>query len=209
MNRTYGKIAHTGCMGTKMNSMESILAGIEAGADYIEIDIRFAGSGPVLTHDPIEEDLTYLTLGEALEAIRPVSGLKVALDLKEWDRIGEAADLLKKHDMIHRAVYLGNFMEDMDRLRSLGGGVPCFPNVYPEQVWGLDEEALDLLGKKISAAGAAAVGMNYTAVTRQIAAAWHRHGILLSVWTVDDPEAIERMASWGADFITSDRPDLL
>ena len=209
MNRNYRVIAHTGCMNTKMNSLESIRAGIRAGASYIEIDIRFSPSGPVLTHDPIVPGNSYLSLEEALDVIRDVPGLNAALDLKEWDRVSEIAAILKTYDMLDRAVYLGNFMEDMDQMLALGGGIPCFPNVYPEQIRGLSEGELDCLAKKVRSAGAAAVGMNHIAVTKQAADAWHRHGVLLSVWTVDEPDEIEKMAAYGADFITSNRPDLL
>lgn len=209
MNRNYRVIAHTGCMNTKMNSLESIRAGIRAGAAYIEIDVRFSPSSPVLTHDPIVPGNSYLSLEEALGVIREVPGLNVALDLKEWDRIGELASLLEACDMLGRAVYLGNFMEDMDQMLALGRGVPCFPNVYPEQVRELDEEELDRLAQKVRSAGATAVGMNHIAVTKQVADAWHRHGVLLSVWTVDDPDEVEKMAAYGADFITSNRLDLL
>ena len=209
MNRNYRVIAHTGCMNTKMNSLESIQAGIRAGAAYIEIDVRFSPSGPVLTHDPIVPGNSYLSLEEALDVIREVPGLNAALDLKEWDRISEIAALLEKCDMLGRAVYLGNFMEDMDKMLALGGGVPCFPNVYPEQVRGLGEEELDRLAEKVRSAGATAVGMNHIAVTKQVADAWHRHGILLSVWTVDEQEEIEKMAVYGADFITSNHLELL
>ncbi|HIZ78195.1 MAG TPA: glycerophosphodiester phosphodiesterase [Candidatus Lachnoclostridium stercorigallinarum] len=200
-------IAHTGCMNTKMNSMESVLAGIREKADYIEVDVRFLENRPVLTHDRPLEGEKYVPLEEAVLAVRDGGSCRLALDLKEWDRIGELAVLLKACGMEKRAVYLGNFMEDMEKMTALGGGVPCFPNVYPEQVHGLDEKGLEVLAEKIRVLGVRTVGMNFKAVTPEVVKAFHQQGISLSVWTVDEEEDIRRMADMGADFITSDRPD--
>ncbi len=45
--------AHTGCEGTAENSLDSIVAGVEAGADAVEIDVRATADGVgVLLHDP-------------------------------------------------------------------------------------------------------------------------------------------------------------
>ncbi len=46
-------------------------------------------------------------------------------------------------------------------------------------------------------------------VSERFIRAAHRHNIPVHVWTVDDPEAMKRLLSWGVDGIQSDRPDLL
>ena len=202
-------IAHTGCMGTKMNSRESILAGIQEQADYIEVDVRFLGDRAVLTHDRPELGNEYLSLEEAVRLVRDAEPVRLALDLKEWDRIGEVAALLEQYDMLGRSVYLGNFMEDMDAMMRWGKGVACFPNVYPEQAAGLDEDGRKSLAERVKRLGARAVGMNYRAVTPELIQALHEQGIMLSAWTVELETDMRRLMAWGADFITSDRPDLV
>ena len=202
-------IAHTGCMGTKMNSRESILAGIQEQADYIEVDVRFLGDRAVLTHDRPELGNEYLSLEEAVRLVRDAEPVRLALDLKEWDRIGEVAALLEQYDMLGRSVYLGNFMEDMDAMMRWGKGVACFPNVYPEQAAGLDEDGRKSLAERVKRLGARAVGMNYRAVTPELIQALHEQGIMLSAWTVELETHMRRLMAWGADFITSDRPDLV
>lgn len=202
-------IAHTGCMGTKMNSRESILAGIQEQTDYIEVDVRFLGDRAVLTHDRPELGNEYLSLEEAVRLVRDAEPVRLALDLKEWDRIGEVAALLEQYDMLGRSVYLGNFMEDMDAMMRWGKGVACFPNVYPEQAAGLDEDGRKSLAERVKRLGARAVGMNYRAVTPELIQALHEQGIMLSAWTVELETDMRRLMAWGADFITSDRPDLV
>ena len=202
-------IAHTGCMGTKMNSRESILAGIQEQADYIEVDVRFLGDRAVLTHDRPELGNEYLSLEEAVRLVRDAEPVRLALDLKEWDRIGEVAALLEQYDMLGRSVYLGNFMEDMDAMMRWGKGVACFPNVYPEQAAGLDEDGRKSLAERVKRLGARAVGMNYRAVTPELIQALHEQGIMLSAWTVELETDMRRLMAWGADCITSDRPDLV
>ena len=202
-------IAHTGCMGTKMNSRESILAGIQEQADYIEVDVRFLGDRAVLTHDRPELGNEYLSLEEAVRLVRDAEPVRLALDLKEWDRIGEVAALLEQYDMLGRSIYLGNFMEDMDVMMRWGKGVACFPNVYPEQAAGLDEDGRKSLAERVKRLGARAVGMNYRAVTPELIQALHEQGTMLSAWTVELETDMRRLMAWGADFITSDRPDLV
>lgn len=46
-------------------------------------------------------------------------------------------------------------------------------------------------------------------VTPAFVRAAHRRNIPVQVWTVDDPDDMRRLLSWGVDGIQSDRPDLL
>ena len=57
--------------------------------------------------------------------------------------------------------------------------------------------------------GAAAVTVDRWAVTARLCAAAHRLGLHLTAWTVNRPRAAAAMRRRGADFITTDRPDLL
>ncbi len=51
------------------------------------------------------------------------------------------------------------------------------------------------------------VGRTLVVTPRFIADA-HRAGIPVKVWTVDDPEDMRRLISWGVDALISDRPDV-
>ena len=44
--------AHSGCNNTPPNSLESVITGMESGADFVEVDVRTTKDGlPVLFHD--------------------------------------------------------------------------------------------------------------------------------------------------------------
>ncbi len=75
--------AHSGCEGTPDNSMESILKGIELGADCIEIDIRMDPQGRMwLTHNEIDDYSNFVTLETAFRIIAE-NDAAVNCDLKE------------------------------------------------------------------------------------------------------------------------------
>ena len=46
-------------------------------------------------------------------------------------------------------------------------------------------------------------------VTEALIKTVHARGIKIATWTVNTPEEMRRLAGWGVDGITSDRPDEL
>ncbi len=47
------------------------------------------------------------------------------------------------------------------------------------------------------------VDIEYLILTRELTEKLHSVGLKINVWTVDDPEIAEMLASWGVDYITS------
>ena len=56
--------------------------------------------------------------------------------------------------------------------------------------------------------GAADAGLQYTLVNEAVMDAARAAGLGVGVWTVNDEEAMRRMAALGVDVVTTDRPDL-
>jgi glycerophosphoryl diester phosphodiesterase len=57
--------------------------------------------------------------------------------------------------------------------------------------------------------GASYVGVEKSWLTEPLYRELRSRGLGVGVWTVDEPEAMRKLASMGVDFITSNRPDLL
>ena len=86
--------AHTGCLGTKANSLDSLRAALESGANAVEFDVRFQTDGtPVLSHDAVQDYGKSPRLADAFALIAQKDGVQVNLDLKQTDHLPEIARL--------------------------------------------------------------------------------------------------------------------
>ncbi len=65
------------------------------------------------------------------------------------------------------------------------------------------------LAHMVRAAGVRLASLKYDLVNRDLVHEMHREGILVGVWTVNDPAAIASMVDAHVDAIGSDRPDLV
>ena len=99
--------AHTGCEGTAENSLASIITGIEAGADAVEIDVRTTADGVgVLLHDPCIRvsgsggvPVASLSLAKLRRVERRLKGT-----VPEWDEpvalLDDALALVRDYDVM-------------------------------------------------------------------------------------------------------------
>jgi len=149
--------AHSGCEDTPENSLESLMAGIAAGADTVEIDVRATRDGtPILMHDQfigrngvdvsVEQldidELTALcsvanpefpagrpitTLEEALELLSSRT-IMVNLDLKDDGCIDGVVTLVRKHGHGERVILTGCTPARAKVLRSVAPDLPVLLN---------------------------------------------------------------------------------
>jgi glycerophosphoryl diester phosphodiesterase len=76
-------------------------------------------------------------------------------------------------------------------------------NLLPDaSVQFLTGEYDDTLPERLKSEGLD-LDIHYSALTEERIRTLHANGIKVNCWTVDDPEAAEKLASWGVDFITS------
>ena len=99
---------------------------------------------------------------------------------------------------------------DMPRsyLSQLAGSPGEGATVYPGSPW-LDgaDEALDDLPGTIAALGGSAWAPYLPDVTARDVEAAHAHDLVVNVWTVNEPDDIERMVAFGVDGICTDYPE--
>jgi glycerophosphoryl diester phosphodiesterase len=199
---------------------------IAAGADGIELDVRLDGEGHVVVfHDSVLTRLTgragqmeQLSAGErAALRVRgePVPLLAEVLSTFDTDvnveikanRFGRAGELVAATAKVIRGsgradrVLVSSF--DPVALVQLYRHLPGVASAHLFH----EDQSLALrrgwVGRWI---GASAVHPQHTLVDEASLARWHRAGLPVNVWTVNDPGELRRLAALGVDGVFADDP---
>ena len=209
------------------NTMAAFDRGMAAGADGLELDVHLSRDGVVVVHHDRLLDRTTRATGPIRErtaaelgsfdvpALRDVlarhTGARIIIELKE-----PGADLARAVvEEVHRAgaverVCLGSFSSSVLRaaraidpqIATSGGRMDVRLALYrswinltpgrpPYQAFQVPE----LSGRT-------------RVVSPRFVRLAHKAGLVVQVWTVDDPEEMRRLLDWGVDGIISDRPDV-
>ncbi len=147
------------------------------------------------------------TIGEVLEALPT---MRFVVEVKEGRVQRPLLDALLAAGATDRVIVAGERHEDRTLLFA----------EYPGPVSGSVEQLarfsvltrlrLDWLwAPRIDVASVPEVWKGRRVVTPKLIRDFHRHGIAVQVWTVNEPEDMERLLDWGVDGIVTDRPDLL
>lgn len=200
--------AHTGCMDTKENSLDSIKIGVENGADIVEFDLYFTENGePVLAHDePVGGEVT---LDEAFEYISRFDNIKVNVDIKTCDALEKVYPTAQKYGIENRIFYTGVKDEYVDFVKTDSPEMTYFLNVDVKKSKADDKEYLISLVEKVKNAGANGINFNYKNATKELVEVFHENGLLVSIWTVDDEFNMYKILSFEPDNITTRHPDKL
>jgi glycerophosphoryl diester phosphodiesterase len=220
--------AHRG--GSKLGPENTVLAfdrGLEAGADGLELDVRLSrdglvivhhdlllgrtsrGAGPV--HDHTAEELAAFDVPTLRAVLDRYPHAKMIIELKQPDSgLARAAIEEVRRARAAGRVCLGSF--SVRALRAVR-------RIEPEMATsaGTMEARLALYRSWI---GLSPGRVPYQAFqvpewsggTRVVSPRFvrlaHQAGLVVQVWTVDDPDDIRRLLQWGVDGIISDRPDI-
>lgn len=200
--------AHTGCMGTKANSLESITAGAQNGANTVEFDLNFnIDNNPVLSHDsPVGGEIT---LDEAFAKVAEYDNLLVNVDLKSTVAIEKIVPLAKKHNILERIFFTGVDESFVKAVKTRTPEVDYYLNmsVLPEKQQ--TEEYLLSLVNKVKECGAVGINFHKDNATTALVDVFHNNGLLVSIWTVDEEEEMYRILSLSPDNITTRYPNVL
>jgi glycerophosphoryl diester phosphodiesterase len=201
--------------------------GLKAGADGLELDVRLSRDGVVVVHHDDRLDRTTSATGPVnartaaelaeleVPALRDVLAryprTGIIIDVKDGDRVLAAAVV----DEVRRAgaserVCLGSF--SLTALRAVRAAAPDIATSASRF-----EVRLALYR---SWCGVSPGRPAYKAFqvpetrgsTRVVSPRFvklaHRAGIVVQVWTVDEPDDMRRLLDWGVDGIITDRPDV-
>lgn len=200
--------AHTGCMETEDNSLESITAGAQYGADIVEIDLFFTEDGtPVLSHDAPKGN--EVTLEQAFKKVSEYDTLRVNVDVKVCTALEKVKQLAEQYGIKDRIFFTGLFENDIPTAKAACPNVPYWLNVDVRPKLLHTQKYLQSLVAKVRDCGAVGINMNENNATKELVDAFHANGLDVSLWTVNEVDDMKKAIEMSPDNITTRRPDLL
>ena len=223
------KIGHRGAKGYfAENTLESIQKALNFGVDAIEIDVHRCKTGELVVIHDFTLDRTTNGSGEvAKKTLSEIKGLNVEdefgiplltevldfiegkctinIELKGLNTATATAKIIKKYvaekNWTYKDFIVSSFQKnELFQLRKLDEKV-ALGILSKASV----TEAIEL-GKLLKAS---AIHPSLGIITRDNVKASHKAGFNVNVWTVNEPEDIQRMREFGVDGIISDFPDRL
>ena len=200
--------AHTGCVDSKDNSLESIEKGAENGAKIVEFDLNFtADKTPILSHDDPKGG--EVTLEQAFEKLSEYETLGANVDVKNTANLAGVQALAEQYGLLDRIFYTGIALSDVEAVRRNSPKIRYFLNVNIEKSKNRDADYIASLVRTVSDCGAIGINFSKKYATEEFVRAFHDAGLLVSVWTADSDYDIYRVLSLSPDNITTRRPDKL
>ena len=223
------KIGHRGAKGyLAENTLESIQKSLNFGVDAIEIDVHRCKTGELVVIHDFTLDRTTNGSGEvAKKTLTEIKALKVEdefeiplltevldfiqgkctinIELKGLNTATATAEIIKKYiaekNWTYKDFIVSSFQKnELFQMRKLDENV-ALGILSKASV----TEAIEL-GKLLKAS---AIHPSLGIITRDNVKASHKAGFSVNVWTVNEPEDIQRMREFGVDGIISDFPDRL
>jgi len=214
-------IGHRGASATyNENTIEAFVAAVDQGADGIELDVRrTADDVLVVYHDAhlksgemvrrlnaSELPSSIPTLVEALEACGDtwvnieIKNLPQDPDYDSEHGISVAvAGLVRAFDAADRVIISSFDISGLDRLRAADDGIPTAWLVWAQG------DSNSLLERAV-AHEMAAIHPHDLLVDEVFVQRAHDLGLEVNVWTIDDPNRIREMHTFGVDGIITNHP---
>ena len=200
--------AHTGCMGTQQNSLDSMKVGKGNGANIIEFDLRCDNNGDlVLSHD--EPKGGEIPLNEAFALLSSLENTKANVDIKMTDELEKVYPLAKEYNVADKIFYTGVKDEFVEPVRKGSPEMEYYLNVSVNKSKRKDREYLLSLVEKVKKAGAIGINFKYTSASKELVDVFHENGLLVSIWTVNSKFKMPKILSLAPDNITTRKPDKL
>jgi glycerophosphoryl diester phosphodiesterase len=224
-------VAHRGnSSAAPENTMAAFKSALDAGIRLVELDVHLSGDGQVIVmHDADVRRTTngsgslgnmtlaeikeldagtwfspqfagekVPTLREVLNLIRGRAG--VYIEIKDEDKIlaDKVLKLLADTGMSENAVIISFIEKSLARVKELA----------PEQITSLLSCNPDIIERAIEL-NTDGISPAHGIVDRQFVEKAHKAGFFVAVWTVDEPEDLQRMLEAGVDTITSNKPETI
>lgn len=200
--------AHTGCMNTKANTIESIEAGFSAGADIVEVDIRFDSEGiPVLSHDSIDKSKEYVTLSQAFDYMKNFPDKKMNLDIKSTENMPEIQRLAKEKGVIEQVFFTGITEKFINAAKTGCPEITYYLNLGGKNILTKVPFYINYLVKKTKQLGATGINLSKFNCSKMLIDIFHKNDLSVSVWTITDKKTAKKYIEMLPDNITCKNPD--
>ena len=195
--------AHAGSMDLPANSIEAMQAGVGAGAQIVEFDLRYLPDGtPVLSHDAPQGDC--VSLRDAFAFLSSHPDVRANVDVKSTAFLECVEPMAREAGVLDRIFFTGVSAQDVPVVREKCPHVPYYLNVSIP-FW----TNVEKLAEKTRALGAVGVNFSYGSLSARLTRTFRKHGLLTSVWTIDSEKKARRVLAMQPDNVTSRRPDLI
>lgn len=200
---------HTGCMGTPDNSLESITAAAQAGADIVEVDLRFDDSHtPVLSHNrSSRSDL--VTLEQAFALVSTYEKLMVNVDVKQTDYLEKVQTLAEKYGVLDRIFFTGVSKRWVSQVKLKCPRVPYYLNYNVSSLQSDSEAYAARIVSTLTKYGAIGLNTSKAGVSAALISRVQQAGYPVSVWTPSSRRDLLRCLNMRPDNITTRDPALL
>lgn len=215
-------LGHRGASGAFPENTPAAFAAADAmGADGVELDVRLSPDGPgrtrlVVHHDPLPDDRRAVAALSSFDEVLDACGDRMLINVEIKNRdddggfdptmamVAPVIDALRRRgDALVERVLISSFsIETVDHCRLVA---PEIPTAVLSTLLELDD------GRPLVVAAAdgghAAVHPNHHVVTDRFVEAAHRAELAVNVWTVNEVDAVVRLAEMGVDGVCTDVPD--
>lgn len=224
-------IAHRGASAAAPeNTIEAFHLARELGADWVELDARRTADGHVVVHHD-----AHLADGRAIVELRRVelpdhvcdleaaldacAGMSVNIEIKNWPDdpdfdAGESVaqqvvELVAERDARTEVLVSCFHYPTLQRVRALDPGIPtAFLHMVKDHLHDVLGHTWVELAEQVAADGHAALHPWDYVVDEAYVAAAHGAGLLVHVWTVDDPARMAQLVALGVDGLCTNVPDV-
>jgi glycerophosphoryl diester phosphodiesterase len=200
------------------NTLESLAAAVDAGADVVEFDV---GEGLLLGHSLEERPSSPVHLDEAL-ALLAGRGVGVHVDLKLLGIENDVAAAVRRHGLQGRTLVSSNWLRSLRRLATTAPELTRAIS-YPRDRYHVSRlpwpQLLTTAGAAaaraamparvvplIAAARADAVSLHHKLISPAVVRTARSRGAFVIAWTVNETAQIERVAAVGVDAVVTDDP---
>lgn len=207
--KNYTITAHTGAFNTEDNSIEYIKTALSKNVEILEIDIRLRADGEVvISHDEVNNSNGGVLVKDVFDLVKPTKTI-INLDIKETRALKALHQLLVDYEMIDQALLTGISSKDVDIVKKDCCDVKYFLNDKPSRIKMLSKKYQNNYIQNIKDKGAVGINCNYKFATKKLSDLLHENGYELSLWTINDLNALKKALACNPDNITSRHPDLV